>query len=103
MLTSIEGFGGALQHLKGQGRHDVSLTCNSTGSLHSFTAQGGDHLCPVDERQTLWKEREKFLAIFIVTCVQVDFISFASIREKLTSQLNDTYLCFLKCRAVMLI
>lgn len=103
MLTSIEGFGGAFQHLKGQGRHDVSLTCNSTGSLHSFAAQGGDHLCPVDECQTLWKEREKFLATFIVTYVQVDFTSFASLREKLTCQLKDIYLCFLKCKAVRLI
>lgn len=55
MLTGIEGFGGAFQHLQGQGRHDVGLACNSTGSLHGFTAQGGDHLCPIDERQALWK------------------------------------------------
>lgn len=69
MLTSIEGFGGAFQHLKGQGRHDVRLARNSTGSLHGFTAQGGDHLCPVDERQALWKGGDKPFAVFIVTHV----------------------------------
>lgn len=67
MLTSVKGFGGALQHLKSQGRHYVSLPRNSTGSLDSFTAQGGDHLCPIDERQTLWGGREKFPTLFIVT------------------------------------
>lgn len=67
MLTSIEGFGGALQHLKGQGRHYVSLPRNSTGSLHGLTAQGGDHLRPVDERQTLWGRGEKIPTVFFVT------------------------------------
>lgn len=94
MLTGIEGFGGAFQHLQGQGRHDVSLARNSTGSLHGFTAQGGDHLCPIDERQALWKGREKSFVVVVVTHVQADFVSFASVREELTRQLNDIYLCF---------
>lgn len=67
MLTGVEGFGGAFQHLKGQGRHYVGLPCNSAGSLHSFAAQGGDHLCPVDERQTLWGGGQKFCTGFITT------------------------------------
>lgn len=67
MLTGIEGFGGAFQHLQGQGGHDVSLPSDSTGSLHSFAAQGGDHLCPIDERQTLWGGREKLPTVFIIT------------------------------------
>lgn len=64
MLTGIEGFGGALQHLQRQGRHYVSLSRNSTGSLHSFTAQGGDHLRPIDEGQTLWGRGERLPTVF---------------------------------------
>lgn len=67
MLTGIEGFGGALQHFEGQGRHYVSLPRNSTGSLHRFTAQGGDHLCPIDERQTLWGRGEEVSYCISVT------------------------------------
>lgn len=64
MLTGIEGFGSAFQHLQGQSGHDVSLPSNGTGSLHSFAAQGGDHLRPIDERQTLWGGGEKFPTVF---------------------------------------
>lgn len=60
VLTGIEGFGGALQHFKGQGRHNVSLACDGAGSLHRFAAQGGDHLCPIDECQALWGGGETF-------------------------------------------
>lgn len=98
MLTSIEGFGGALEHLEGQGCHYVSLPSDGTGSLHSLTAKGGDHLCPVDERQTLQVMQETFPNAF---CCNKHFFCFPMM--KICLQLNDVDSWFLKCRAVMLV
>ena len=50
----------ALENLEGQGCHYVSLPSDGTGSLHSLTAERGDHLRPIDERQTLRVMQETF-------------------------------------------
>lgn len=52
-LTAVEGLGGSLQHLQGQSGHDVRLPSDGLGSLHGLRPQRGDHLGPVDQRQTL--------------------------------------------------
>lgn len=63
-----------------------------------FTAEGGDHLCPIDECQTLQVMQETFPNAF---CCNKHCFRFPMM--KICLQLNDVDSWFLKCRAVMLV
>lgn len=54
-LTCIERLGRSLQYVERKRRNDVSLSCDRIGSMNSFGAHRGDHLCTVDECDALFR------------------------------------------------
>lgn len=55
MDVAVEGLGGPLEHLQGEGGDDVRLSGDRVGSLHRLSPQGGNHLGPIDQSQALFR------------------------------------------------
>lgn len=52
--TVVKGSWCSLKNIECQGSDNVGLFCDSLGPGQGLGAQGCDHLCPVNQRQTLY-------------------------------------------------